>query len=100
MAERKYAMSKGAGPGDWLQMSNDGKTLWRIRKYTDGPSLGLEDWPADKEVWGIWKWLGKIELGASLDLNDGSQWDFWEGTLKSRTLAVEAALKVGTRSDA
>jgi hypothetical protein len=100
MADRKYAMSKGTGPGDWLLLSNDGKTLWRIRKYEDGPSLGLEDWPNDKEVWGIWKWLGKIEPGAHIDLKDGGQWDFWEGTIETRALAVEGALRISDREAA
>lgn len=95
--KRKYAMSKGAGPGDWLQLSNDGKTLWRIRRYEDGPSHGLEGWPRDKEIWGMWKWLGKIEPGASMDLEDKGQWDFWEGFCESRKEAVKRALEISAK---
>lgn len=44
--ERKYAMTRIA-TGDYLLPSNDARTIWRIERYTDGPSLGL-DWP---RVW-------------------------------------------------
>lgn len=48
--ERFYALSKIAA-GDWLMPSNDAQTLWRFTRYTDGPSLGLMDWPTDRDVW-------------------------------------------------
>ena len=35
---RKYALTK-IDPGDYLLPSNDATVLYRIRKYTDGPSL-------------------------------------------------------------
>lgn len=93
MPDRKYAMTK-IGKGDYLLPSNDGKTIWRIRRYTDGPSGGL-DWDADRDLWGIWRWLGSSLTafnGACVD--DWSQWDFMEGFHDTRKEAVDAALKL------
>ena len=41
MAERKWAMTK-IGPGDWLCLSNDKRTVWRFHKHVDGTAHGLE----------------------------------------------------------
>jgi hypothetical protein len=92
--ERKYVLTKIA-PGDYLLPSNDGKTIWRIHRYTDGPSLGLEDWPRDKEVWGLWRWHKPVEdAGAAVDIENWGRWEFWEGPHMKRTEAVDAAIAV------
>lgn len=52
--QRKYQMTR-LGSGDWLLPSNDLAWLWRFRRYTDGPCLGLMDWPSDREVWAVWR---------------------------------------------
>jgi hypothetical protein len=90
---RKYALTKIA-VGDYLLPSNSGKTIWRIRRYEDGPSHGLEDWPRDRKVWGIWRWDKPTGVG-SLDTGDWSRWEFYEGLLDTRADAIEAALKAG-----
>lgn len=96
-AERKYALTKIA-PGDYLLPSNDAQALWRIARYTDGPSNGL-DWPRDREVWGLWRW--NMPMGQSGYVDTGS-WDHWEmvdGPLYTRAEAITEALRIrrGTR---
>ena len=92
MAEhRKYALTKLA-PGDWLLPSDDGKTLWRIRLYEDGPTHGMEI-AADRDFWGVWKWLGR-EGEDYVDPQNWSHWDFFEGLHDTRREAIDAALKL------
>lgn len=96
--ERKYALTKIAA-GDYLLPSNDGKTMWRITTYTEGPSSGIDAWPRDKQVWGIWKWMGPVGLGSAVDTEDWSRWDFFDGLNDTRQAAIDAALKLkGTES--
>ena len=86
--ERKYQLTK-IEAGDYLLPSNDGRTVWRIRRYTDGPSGGLEHWPKDREVWGIWGWRG-----ATLELTlDEDKWAYWDGLCDTREEAIQLALK-------
>jgi hypothetical protein len=90
--ERKYALTKMAA-GDYLLPANDGKTIWRIAKYTDGPSLGL-DIPSDREFWALWSWTGEFGPDAQI----GSGWEDWEmqsGLLDSRADAIAEALRLG-----
>jgi hypothetical protein len=95
--ERKYVLTK-IGKGDYLLPSNDGRTLWRLRTYEDGPSHGL-DWPRDLTFWGIWKWNLPMTTDAgpgSLDTVDPDEWDRWEyvdGAYETRAQAIEAALR-------
>lgn len=88
--QRKYALTK-VGKGDWLLPSNDGRTIWRIAQYEDGPSHGLIDWPRDERVWGVWKWTGH---GDAVDPDEWADWEMWIGTLTTRATAIEEALSV------
>lgn len=93
--ERRYVLTR-LGAGDYLLPSNDGRTLWRIRRYTEGPSTGL-DWPRDREVWGIWRWVHRIEGGGQgqfLDPDDNDSWEFREGMCETRSEAIDAALRL------
>lgn len=92
MIERKYQLIK-IDAGDWLLPGNDGKTLWRIAKYEDGPSYGLEDWPADKEFWGAWKWMAATPPRSEDDFSDWGRWDQYGYECTSRRDAIQAALK-------
>lgn len=49
--ERKYRYRRLA-PGVALLPANDGKTMLAIARYTDGPSLGLENELRDFTAWG------------------------------------------------
>lgn len=88
--ERKYAFAKGGGPGDWLLPGNDGKTLWRLRKYEDGPSTGVDSMSRDREFWGVWKWIGPDKQWNLAEEN----WDAWDLSMyEKREEAVQAALR-------
>jgi hypothetical protein len=92
--ERKFVLTKIA-PGDYLLPSNDGKTIWRIALYTEGPSSGVEDWPRDKEVWGLWRWRFPVEATQQVDVDDWDGWEFFEGPHMKRGEAIDSALKMG-----
>lgn len=87
--QRKYVMTK-IGPGDYLLPSNDAETIYRIRRYEDGPSQGL-DWERDKEVWGVWRWLGLADA-KGIDLDDQDRWEMVDANCRTRAEAVDEAL--------
>jgi hypothetical protein len=85
--ERKYQMVR-LGAGDWLLPSNDLTTLWRFRRYQDGPSLGLMDWSRDIDVWAVWT----TPMPASMRDYDELYWTDVAGPLFSRRACIEFAL--------
>jgi hypothetical protein len=91
--ERKYALTKVA-PGDYLLPSNDGCTIWRIARYEDGPSKGL-DIPRDREFWGVWRWAGAECFVGYVDTGDWSRWNMVESGCDTRAEAIREALRVG-----
>jgi hypothetical protein len=100
---RNYSLIK-VSQGDYLLPSNDGQTLWRIRRYQDGPSYGLEEWPADRDFWGAWKYTGRIRWRGGLDTEayeDLIYSDAWDGPVDwqstTRAEAIAAALRGGAR---
>jgi hypothetical protein len=88
--DRKYALSRIAA-GDYLLPSNDGQTIWRIARYQDGPSSGL-DLPRDRTYWGVWRWTGRVALAHYVDIEDWDQWDFHDGFHQTRAEAMRVAL--------
>lgn len=88
--ERKYSLIKIA-KGDYLLPGNDGRTVWRLGTYTDGPSNGLTDWPRDRLVWGVWKWVGDSTV--YVDTGSWERWEMHEGCLPTRAEAIESALR-------
>lgn len=96
MAERKYALTK-VDKGDYLLPSNDRATLWRIAVYVDGPSSGLTDWPKDKTLWGLWRFIGRpVTDGLTLDLGDldWGEWECVEQGFATRQDAIDEAIRV------
>ena len=95
--ERVYALHRIAAD-DYLLPSNDGLTIWRIARYTDGPSGGLTDWPRDREVWGLWRWR-QPHLVASpshlANVDDWNEWEFVDGLFDTRAAAIDEALRIG-----
>lgn len=89
--ERKYALTKLAS-GDYLLPSNDGLTVWRIARYTDGPSFGLEDWPRDRELWRYCKWDRQGHPASVEDIDDWDRWTEVGIGYDTRREAIEAAL--------
>ena len=89
MVERKYALTRVAS-GDYLLPSNDGKTLWRIKRYFDEE--------ADAELslkpgwyWAAWRFLGSLDAD-TLDVDDWEQWDMWSWRITTRKECIDDAL--------
>ena len=83
--ERKYALIKGLGAGDWLLPGNNGKTLWRLSKEDNADAIG---------DWSLWSW--QKQIGSYIDpedLEDWSQWDLQATGHKTREDAMREALK-------
>lgn len=91
--ERKYVLTRIA-KGDYLLPSNDGRTLWRLRIYEDGPTHGLEDWPRDRTFWGLWKLTSHFDGTLDPDtLDDWGRWEPWDEYLPTRAAAIKSALR-------
>jgi hypothetical protein len=89
---RKYALTRIAA-GDYLMPSNSARAIWRISRYEDGPSHGL-DQPRDFKVWGLWRWVDQIDAASAVDVQDWSRWEFHSGLYETRQKAIHAALKM------
>jgi hypothetical protein len=89
--ERQYALTK-IQPGDYLLPSNDAQTIWRIARYTDGPSNGLIEWSRNREVWGIWRWKGTTAIEAFVHAPTWDSWEFVCGPCDTRSRAISEAL--------
>lgn len=90
--ERRYAMTR-IGPGDYLLPSNDTQTIWRLWRYTDGPSFGLDDWSRDRELWSLWRWTGATGPGSFIDTSvDSTRWEEVATMLPTRRKAIDIAL--------
>ncbi len=90
--ERKYALTKIA-TGDYLLPSNDAANIYRISSYTDGPSMGLEDWPRDRTVWILRRWTGEVGPGCFVDTSaDSERWEEVETCIPTRREAINTAL--------
>jgi hypothetical protein len=88
--ERKYQMVR-IKAGDYLLPSNDGRTLWRIYRYHEGPDSGVID---PGTYWACARYDGTLEQAANDDELDYA-WDRWVTTecwMKTRAEAIEAAL--------
>lgn len=91
--ERKYVLTKIAA-GDWLLPSNDAQRIYRLRKYTDGPSFGLdpEISPRDFEVWRVSKWDQPIAMAGEISVDDEDRWEHVFDGARTRAEAIQAAL--------
>lgn len=99
--KRKYALTK-VDAGDYLLPANNGRTLWRIARYQDGPSTGLEDMPRDDMFWGVWRWTGHVgidtqsgRIAVADGLEDWSLWEMDASLLRTRAEAIEEAMRMG-----
>jgi hypothetical protein len=89
--ERKYALSRIAA-GDYVFPSNDGNTIWRVSRYTEGPSSGLDHLPRDRDYWGLWKWHEPVSTGGFIDTGSFERWDLVDSLYDTRAEAINAAL--------
>ena len=95
--ERKYALQR-VKAGDYLLLSNDGRTLWRIARYTEDGSATTQDGRELRgEFWGTWLYERPAEKFAGVT-NDGSDWDgFTMDSCLLRTRAKAIAAVLGRR---
>ena len=93
--ERKYALIK-IGPGDYLLPGNDAATLWRIAKYEDGPSHGIDAMPRDRDFWGAWRFrhplARAIRMDYAVDEWDEENWAMEVAHCDTRADAIRLAL--------
>lgn len=87
--QRNYAMTKVA-VGDYLLPSNDGRTIWRLAVYQDGPASGL-DVPTERNFWGLWRWIGGPD---GVDLEDWELWQMEVPALPTRGAAVAEVMRM------
>lgn len=102
--ERKHALVN-VGPHDYLLVSNDERTLWRLTTYIDGPSMGLAEWPRDRTFWGVWRYIGPLRWQTGelteYQVEQLLDWSDWDGPndlhLTTRRAAMVDALRSGPR---
>jgi hypothetical protein len=92
LPQRKYALTKIA-PGDYLFPSNDAKTVWRIARYEDGPSHGVDSMDRDRTFWGLWKWDSPLAVGSAVDTLSWERWGMEGSGFDTRQEAIDEALK-------
>ena len=93
---RKYALTKITA-GDYLLPSNDAATIWRIQRYEDGPTYGLDRdiFPRDEEFWAVYKWTGRGLPATRDDLEDWNLWEQHANGLDTRREAIDEAMRLG-----
>jgi hypothetical protein len=93
--ERKWQMLR-IESGDYLLPSNDLESVFRIRRYEDGPSFGLdpEDFPRDREYWSLSRWKGSPDaVDAKAIDNFPTGWETVAEMLATRQAAITEALR-------
>lgn len=86
MTERKHRLRKLAA-GDYLLLSNDAETCWRIARYEDSSG-----WLRG-EPWGLWKWPVPVVFGKTgIEVDSLDAWEFIAGQHATRQAAIDAAL--------
>lgn len=82
--------------GDYLTLSNDGKTLWRIHRYYEDGSLQLGDGEVVRgHFWSVWKydrvidgeWDMSMEIAA--DLEHWDMWSCWDTQLRTKRACLD-----------
>lgn len=90
-AERKYALTR-VKAGDYLLLSNDGKTVWRIATYhEDGSAVTSDGRTLAGRFWGTWKYKGRV-AAAAIDPNEWNDFEMYDCLFRSRRDAVDAVV--------
>lgn len=101
MIERLFPLIR-VRSGDYLLLSNDRQTLWRISRYEEDGSLeDGEGKPVKGTFWEASRWLRSLDDAELLLVTDEEKflsWDIWSvyaALQPTRAAAVEAALERG-----
>lgn len=87
---RKYALER-VGKGDYVFLSNDDVTVWRVARYReDGSAVTASGRELRAEFWGVWRFMGRdTNRVYPIDWND---FEMYEHMVRSRREAIEIAL--------
>lgn len=98
MTERTYAMTR-LDRGDYLP-SNDGTTLWRLHTYDEDGSASTGYGPDARVIrgtfWAVRYWHLPLDTHPPAEADDVDNWELWPEWawgLKSRSEAIEDALR-------
>lgn len=97
--KRKYVLSRIAA-GDYIFLSNDAKTLWRVYRYEEDGSLVDGDQPVTGQFWAAARFDGTVAAAERLMKQDPDEfigwtsWEHWASPLRTREEAIEEALRV------
>lgn len=81
--------------GDYLLLSNDGRTLWRLSTYEeDGSAVRGDGSEVVGKFWGLWRYRRDVSRGMTVSA-DWSDFEMWDSLLRRRKDAVQAALAHG-----
>jgi hypothetical protein len=98
-AERRYALRK-VRAGDYLLLTDRRQALWRVQRYEDGPSYGLDDWPRDRTFWRVLRWSGQLTSAMrrldSYEVDDLDRWHETDCMLGTRCEAIGRVLDAET----
>jgi hypothetical protein len=98
--ERKYAMIR-IEAGDYLLPSNSGRSLWRLRRYYEGPETGIEKgryvWSCARYSWMSRDFPAPHELGEVIEILNQDRWVETQGWLDTRQEAINEALECAER---
>lgn len=89
--ERKYALSK-VDVGDYVFVSNDGETIWRVKSYVDGPIHGLMEMRSNKTFWQILRYATTVTETDDVNVDDGTLWEPVSSMILTRREAIDEAL--------
>jgi hypothetical protein len=108
VTERKYQMTR-ISAGDYLLPSNSGKTLWRIRRYTEDGSAYWGPPGKEKQITGDFWACARYKLplheipphliGGRYEefLDDWESWIETSALMKTRQEAIDEALSISER---
>lgn len=92
LRSRRYKLTR-LEPGDYLLLSNDAKTLWRIADYNEWGSLEIDGKPITGRFWELFRRPAPARTQPIIDVIDWSGWKFWSGLHSTRNEALAAALR-------
>lgn len=86
--DRKFQMVR-VEAGDYLLVSNDTKTLWRIKRVME-----IDEKDRDVPMWEVWRWHRPFspELAYEVEPDEWGSWSYVSGSFYRRADAIDDAL--------